>query len=159
MKNGLRKKIIEIKNIDQDLRQNIAAETEGKTANYLIYAVDYVNGQRLQDFVEKYGYPDKDMIGEEGMEAFWLLVQHQDYEVDFQEKCLRNCGFTDNQKAYLKDRVRVNRGRKQLYGTQFTRNDEGRLEPEPIEDKEELEARRKKMGLEPFSEYREKMQP
>lgn len=157
MNNDFKQKVLEMKNIDQDLRQNIATGSNDKTASYLIYAVDYVNGQRLHDLVEKYGYPDKEMIGEDGVEAFWLLVQHQDYEVDFQEKCLKKCGFTNKQKAYLEDRVRVNKGKKQMYGTQFKRNESGNLEPKPIKQEEELEKRRKQKGLKPFSQYKEEM--
>ena len=61
--------------------------------------------------------------------------------------------------AYLEDRVRVNTGRGQIYGTQFreTRNEEGIVvayEPKPIEDIEHLDDRRISVGLEPFEEYK-----
>lgn len=51
--------------------------------------------------------------------------------------------------AYLEDRVRVNHGLPQLYGTQFYK--EGELfGPRPIEDIANLDARRAAAGLEPF---------
>ncbi|MEV0284793.1 MULTISPECIES: DUF6624 domain-containing protein [unclassified Kribbella] len=54
--------------------------------------------------------------------------------------------------GYLEDRVRVNTGLPQLYGTQFVDHGNG-LEPQPIEDPSGLAARRAAAGMEPFEEY------
>ncbi len=54
--------------------------------------------------------------------------------------------------AYLEDRVRVHAGRPQLYGTQFT-YDQDQLKPHPIEDPEHLDRRRAAVGLTPFADY------
>lgn len=150
--------ILEMKEIDQDLRFNAGSSNQDKTLNYLVYVVDYVNGQRIHDLIDQYGFPSQESIGEEGMEAFWLLVQHQDFDVDLQEECLEKCDFSPKNEAYLRDRVRINSGKKQLYGTQFMRDESGELVPQPIEDRGNLDERRKEAGLEPFEEYKEKMQ-
>jgi hypothetical protein len=54
--------------------------------------------------------------------------------------------------GYLEDRVRVNSGRPQLYGTQFLDDGDG-LRPRPIEDPDGLAERRAAVGMEPFEEY------
>ncbi|HEX6263173.1 MAG TPA: DUF6624 domain-containing protein [Actinomycetota bacterium] len=55
--------------------------------------------------------------------------------------------------AYLEDRVAVNRGRPQTYGSQI-RCMEGRPEPAtPIEDAGNVDARRKEVGLDPLDDY------
>jgi hypothetical protein len=54
--------------------------------------------------------------------------------------------------AYLVDRVRVNEGRPQLYGTQFW-TVEGAVVPRPIEDEAGLEARRATLGLKTMEAY------
>ena len=54
--------------------------------------------------------------------------------------------------AYLEDRVRVNAGQSQLYGTQFTRDQQG-LRPWTIDDPENLDQRRASVGLGPFAGY------
>ena len=59
--------------------------------------------------------------------------------------------------AYLEDRVRVNAGERQLYGTQFTVTD-GRFGPHPIDDPQRLDERRAEAGLEPFADYETRMQ-
>jgi hypothetical protein len=53
--------------------------------------------------------------------------------------------------AYLTDRVCINRGRGQLYGTQFTQED-GRHIPRTIEDEANIDARRAEVGMGPLSE-------
>jgi hypothetical protein len=58
--------------------------------------------------------------------------------------------------AYLEDRVRVNAGQPQLYGTQFTVTD-GHFGPRPIEDPQWLDERRAAAGLEPFADYEARM--
>ena len=58
--------------------------------------------------------------------------------------------------AYLEDRVRVNAGQPQLYGTQFTVTD-GNFGPRPIEDPQRLDERRAEAGLEPFADYEARM--
>ena len=119
------KRITEMAKIDQDLR--FAAQEQfdqtGKLSayNYLIYVTDFVHGERLKRLIKQYGYPTRKMLSADGLAAFWLLVQHQDYDTDLQKKCLKNCEFTAEHKKLLVDRIRVNEGRPQKYGTQRTK--------------------------------------
>ncbi|MEV7801528.1 DUF6624 domain-containing protein [Microbispora sp. NPDC088329] len=58
--------------------------------------------------------------------------------------------------AYLEDRMRVNSGRPQLYGTQMFDDGNG-FRPHPIENPEQLDDRRAAVGLEPFETYEAQM--
>jgi len=55
--------------------------------------------------------------------------------------------------AYLTDRVRVNEGREQVFGTQMGGFEGGVPVPRPIEDRQGLDERRAEVGLEPFDGY------
>jgi hypothetical protein len=55
--------------------------------------------------------------------------------------------------AYLEDRVRVNAGLPQLYGTQFRSTIDGRRELYPIEDEARVDERRARMGMGPLADY------
>ena len=56
--------------------------------------------------------------------------------------------------AYLKDRVLINQGQKQLYGTQMRYNKETRKHlPFPIQDSLNVDARRKAIGLSSIGSY------
>ena len=59
--------------------------------------------------------------------------------------------------AYLIDRVAVNFGQPQVYGTQFFTNENGKVVPRPIAVIENIEERRKEMELESFEIYAQKM--
>ena len=55
------------------------------------------------------------------------------------------------------DRIRVNSGQQQIFGTQFYKDKNGQFGPRPIEDFENLEERRREFGLGSFSEYEQLM--
>lgn len=54
--------------------------------------------------------------------------------------------------AYLTDRVAMNEGRPQIYGTQISDVKDGEGVPWPIADPQQLDARRASVGLPPFAE-------
>lgn len=122
--------------------------------------VDVTNTDRLREIVERYGWPGRSLVGEEGAQHAWLLAQHADKQLDFQRRALElltdavdQGEATPRQLAYLTDRVRMNEGREQLYGTQLAGVQDSGVVPWPVENSDELDARRAAVGLEPFSEY------
>jgi hypothetical protein len=94
----------------------------------------------LKRIIERGGWPSSDVVGEEGENSAWLIAQHSDFNVDFQEDCLgliKNLPLTKERRSYisyLSDRIRINKGKKQIFGTQ---NYNGK--PLPIEDMEKLD--------------------
>lgn len=60
--------------------------------------------------------------------------------------------------AYLTDRILVNIGKPQTYGTQFYKNPNGKLIPRPIKNTNLLEKRRKAVGLGSFKLYKKQME-
>jgi hypothetical protein len=129
-----------------------------QTTNEWDSTVDEVNTARLKEIIEQRGWPTISLVGKKGASAAWLLAQHADKDPAFQEKCLELMKQLPESEvvqwniALFEDRVRMNTGRPQLYGTQF-RMSEGNFGPGPIEDEEHLEERRMAMGLESFEEY------
>jgi len=56
--------------------------------------------------------------------------------------------------AMLEDRILTREGKKQIYGTQLRLNQTTqRMELYPIDDEENVNARRAEVGLEPLAEY------
>lgn len=107
----------------------------------------------MKRIVAKYGWPTRKMVGSDGTRAAWLLVQHADLAVAFQRRCLtlleahNSDGQVDRADlAYLTDRVLVNEGKPQVYGSQVHVVD-GVRKPRPIRDPENVDKRRKSMGL------------
>lgn len=126
---------------------------------------DSLNYFLLKDIFNEHGYLGTKEIGEEGTHNYWLLVQHQDKHPTFQLQVLDkmkshaengNMNFFDY--TYLVDRVKVNTGQLQVYGTQMTFNaDSSSYIPKPVIDSEHLNERRKQAGLPTIEEYIEIM--
>lgn len=127
-------------------------------------AVDERNTARLKEIVAEIGWPTVSKVGSEASHAAWLLVQHADKTVAFQQEALRLMGelpdgeVRKQEIAYLTDRVLVNEGKAQHFGTQFMRGDDGAMCPRPIEDEPALEDRRKVFELDTFEENMQRVQ-
>ncbi|KKS13602.1 MAG: hypothetical protein UU67_C0021G0005 [Candidatus Daviesbacteria bacterium GW2011_GWB1_41_5] len=48
------------------------------------------NTAHLKDIIKKYGRPSSKFVGLAGESAAWLIAQHSDYDVKFQERCLKS---------------------------------------------------------------------
>lgn len=155
MNTSLTKTILHMSRVDQEARHLV--KPKRRDLNILVYSSDAANGFRIRTLIEEYGYPTQRLIGAEAMHALWLLVQHQDLDIKLQKQCLKRCDFDKKDKAFLTDRIRVNNGKKQIYGTQFFRNPKGKLVPRPMVDASRVNKRRSRIGLELFEEYARKM--
>ena len=118
------------------------------------------NCKRIQALVADYGYLGYDKLGRQASDDFWLIVQHCDEHPEFQRKILKMMkpevekGNASGQKyAYLTDRVRVNAGEPQLYGTQVITKEDMWIVPKPLLDSASVDIRRKEVGLEPLKDY------
>ena len=121
--------------------------------------IDGDNTAFMKKVIEKHGWPGKTLVGADGAQAAFMLVQHATSDQPFQKRCLKLLKVAVEQgearaseMALLEDRVLVMNGGPQIYGTQF-HTVHGKLVPETIEDEANVDARRKKVGLPPLAEY------
>jgi len=124
---------------------------------------DAINTARLKVIIKQHGWPGPKLIGRDGTDAFFLLAQHADPA--FQKKVLplvqkayRGSVLTGQNYALFTDRVLVQSGKPQIYGTAAKPfNQWNGKEPvfEPIENEANVDRRRAEVGLMPLSEYRE----
>ena len=121
--------------------------------------VDVANTDRLREIVAAYGWPGRALVGDEGADQAWLIAQHADHQLDSQRLFLKELGAPwrpatrPRHLAYLTDRVAMNEGRPQRFGTQVAAMQDGAAVPWPIEDPDDVDERRAAMGLPPLSEY------
>lgn len=120
---------------------------------------------RLVEIMDEHGWPGVDLVGDDGATAAWVIAQHSDLDVDVQERALElmreavAAGQADaTELAYLEDRVALNTGNPQIYGTQIGCVD-GRAEPAEMVDPESVDHRRAEAGLEPLADYLAELQP
>jgi len=171
----LRRELLDRKRKDQAVRTldaaNLSIEQRAALADQA-EAVDAGNTARMKEIVDAFGWPTRSLVGEDGAAAAWLLVQHADQDVEFQERCLPlleraadRGEIARSGVAYLTDRVLRARGRPQVYGTQYEAvrdangnviaDADGKLQylPPLVIDVEHLDDRRHAAGLGPWSEY------
>lgn len=133
--------------------------TEFKKITETMAAVDQDNLAFLKRLVEKHGWLSRTLVSTDGAKAAWLMLQHADSDREFQKACLEMmkglpAGEVDGKDiAYLTDRILVNEGQPQIYGTQIKSSANGGLELAPLLEPEQVDERRKKMGLGPIEEY------
>jgi len=106
-----------------------------------------------------YSYPILSLNDEKTAKLFWLIVQHSDHDVDFQEKVLKtmkkelkNGNIIKRNYAYLYDRVMFNKGKKQFYGTQIDWST-GKSVLYKIKKPSSKDIRRKEMELNTLNDY------
>jgi hypothetical protein len=151
--------------IAEEIKAMAVADQHMRSSGTWDAELDRRHTDRLKILLAEIKWLDRSVVGEEAVHALWLLVQHADHDLVFQESMLKKLsdavhrGEADaRDEAFLIDRVRVNTGRSQVYGTQFYIDPQGVFGPRPIEDVEHLDERRQMAGLEPFDEYRRRLE-
>lgn len=150
----LAREIEEMTQADQEMRRAVIERRAPSDPD-----VDRRNTARFKAIVDQYGWPTRSLVGEQAEHMAWLLAQHADIDVVFQERCLsliRHAGAGEvcpRHLAYLEDRILLHRGRPQRYGTQYKTNDRGEFVPQSLEDPEGVDERRAALGLEPLAAY------
>lgn len=120
-----------------------------------------VHKRWAEDILRERGFLGYDQVGEEGSSTFWLIVQHADQDPDFQRLVLASMkgeverGNADpGSYAMLVDRVALNTGGKQVYGSQVAYHTSiCQAYAKDLADSASVDERRAAVGLEPLAEY------
>lgn len=113
---------------------------------------DSINQKLTSEILDKHGWPSPQMVGFDLAQAIWYPVQHG--SVAFQKKyrplvnkAFRNGYILPSLYAGFVDRLAINQGKKQLYGTQFTIDEGGKWIQSPIKRKCFLRRRLRKINM------------
>jgi hypothetical protein len=157
---ALRAELLERVDKDQAIRRELIDKGVDRSNEDVVArgrAIDADNLERLKAIVAEYGWPGPALVGKDGTEAAFLLLQHADLPFQKQmlplvEAAYRGQQLSGQNYALLTDRVLVREGRKQRYGTQFQIKERD-LIPDPIEDDAAVDERRASVGLPPLADY------
>jgi len=152
---------------DQKYRQqiNVIATKYGWESKELkehwkiINEKDSINLLKIEAILDKFGWLGPDVVGEQGNTALFVVIQHSNQSI--QEKYLpmmreavKNGKAQGSSLALLEDRVALAQGKRQIYGSQIGRDSETQLfYILPLEDPDNVDIRRAKVGLEPLAYY------
>jgi len=146
---------------DQALLRRSIKEPDNAALRAELKDLEAKNVTRLREIVRRYGWPGRSMVGDKASGAAWLIAQHADSATLHQMLTLMKQAVAKRELegalyATSLDRVLLQDGKKQLYGSQFdTKGD--KCEPLSIEDPEHVDARRQEVGLGPLAEYAQQL--
>jgi hypothetical protein len=115
------------------------------------------NKNRLLELLDKYGWPTASQVTEYASAGAALIINHTNYEIRSKyfpmlEEAFRKGEAQPLRYAKMRDRLLVEEGKEQLYGTQIKFENLIR-EPYPIKDSEYVDKRRAEIGLGPLKPY------
>ena len=120
--------------------------------NVAIIYFDSIALVTVLDFIDKYGWLGKSQVGEKANQTLFIVIQHT-LDNTLREKYFPLLKASAEKKesqqsdmATMLDRILVEKGELQVYGTQ-SRMVDGALELYPIRDSKEVNKRRRKVGL------------
>lgn len=125
----------------------------------LIQTHDSKNISRVTELLDKYGWLGPDDVGRKGNQALFLVIQHSDAAtrkkfLPMMREAADRSKAAPSELALLEDRVLMDEGKRQLYGSQVKYNAEkGNFELYPIEDEPGVNERRAEVGLAPLEDY------
>ena len=154
----LRNELLAMQAEDLVVRERLleAGQLEGGY-NPEMAAVHSRNAARMREILDQHGWPTRTLVGVDGEEAGWLIVQHAIGDPDLQRRSL---GLLQEAVAaqeapawhwaYLADRIAFFEGRPQRYGTHSDFDDEGYTAIYRLEDPEHVDEQRRSVGLGPL---------
>ena len=163
----LQKTLLLMESEDQGVRKEIMSFGNNKIPQELLNKaslIDNRNTKELKNIVSMHGWPVKALVGLDGVSAAFIIVQHSP-DNDFQEAMLSNLnesyknneGISGQQLALLSDRVLLSQGKKQIYGTQISvENNE--VVFKPIDNKQAVDKLRRQMKMPPLAFYKKMME-
>ena len=165
---ALRKELLRMVGEDQNIRNEMiksGADNPSKDITMRMELIDRKNTSRMKSIIKEFGWPRTELVGWDGSEAAFFIVQHSDHltQKELQpilEKEFRTGNLSGPNYALFTDRVLVEDGRPQIYGLRARPMNEwtaGEPVLYPIEDEANVDKRRAEIGLGPLSEYREKL--
>jgi len=157
---SLRRDLLRLLAEDQAGREGLGSAAARGDTVYMrrFLTADSLRSLWLATLVAERGWPVARDVGQEGVHAAFILLQHSP-DTAFQARMLPTVEraavageLPAADVAMLTDRVLVQAGRPQRYGSSF-RVVGGRLVADPIDDPAGLEARRRAVGMPAMADY------
>lgn len=167
----LQKELLEIYTEDQGIRGDFmkiykdpnSDKKKIDSIGKLMRKKDSINLIKVIKILDEKGWVGKDVVGAQANQTLFLVIQHSDLK--YQQKYLpmmreavKKGNANPGNLAYLEDRVALREGRRQIYGSQSSKNKTtNKLYISPMIDPDNVDKRRAEVGLGTMAEYAAKM--
>lgn len=136
-------------------RQSKQVESLGK----IMTLKDSINLVKVTEILDKYGWVGSDKVGGQANQTLFLVIQHSDLKTQqkylpMMREAVKNKKASSSSLALLEDRVALDEGKRQIYGSQIGYDNEtNKSYVLPLEDPDNVDKRRAAVGLGPLSDY------
>ena len=158
----LQKQLLLMEASDQQIRKAINQSNMPPSSELIKQSkqIDEQNTRQLKQIIATYGWPNKQLVGLQGVAATFLIIQHS-ADLKFKTSMLPNLqfsfknkeGISGQQLALLTDKILTANGEKQSYGTQYDLREQ-QIVFRDIDDLENVDQRRSAIKLPPLSFYK-----
>ena len=159
----LQESLLQMEHEDQSVRKEIEKFVGQKPPNKLLkkaHTIDLENTAKLKSIISQYSWLTKDLVGEKGVRAAFLIIQHSQ-DLKFQKRMLpylkssylKHEGITGQEVALLTDKLMIRQGKSQIYGTQFD-VENAQIIFKPIENIDVVNRLRAEMKMPPLDFYK-----
>jgi hypothetical protein len=151
-----------LKILEDDQKYRIAWDTVQEAYQQQLFEKmhiqDSINLIKITAILDKNGWVSWDKVGSHANSTLFLVIQHADLAT--QQKYLpmmrtaaQNNALERGNLAMLEDRMALREGKKQNYGSQISKNKNGKFYVRPLEAPELVDKRRAAVDLEPLAIY------
>ncbi|AEI47364.1 DUF6624 domain-containing protein [Runella slithyformis] len=144
----------------KSIKEKYGADSDEINEIFRIIALkDSINLLKVQNILDKYGWLGPDVIKEKGSTTLFLVIQHADLSTQIKylpilKEAVRLGKAENSALALLEDRVALQQGKCQIYGTQIDYDTQTRTYYIPsLCDPISVNKRREEVGLNPIEEY------
>jgi len=142
------------------LMEVYGVESEEAQVQQKIYKANHiVNEEKVRAILDKHGWPERALIGEQGNLTICNVIQHADNEIRIKYLPMMRQAVLDKklEPRFLvraEDRIATERGDLQIYGGQMKYYPETKsFNVWPVYDPENIDKRRAEIGLGPIAEH------
>lgn len=141
------------------LSKILISDQKGRSENTIDLKKDRENQIKVVSIIENCGFPRYNTVGEDGMNAVFLVIQHSHRELmekyfPLLKESAEKGELSKADIALMEDRILINNEKKQKYGSQVKFNAKANMyELLPIENPIVVNKLRSDIGLEPLEIY------
>lgn len=156
---ALAAELAEMVKIDQEVRRRWIKDQTNEALREEVRQLSVDQVARLSEIITAHGWPGIKLVGFNGMGAAWTIAQHGGPEflgrmLPLMYEAVKSGDLDESLYATSLDRVLIQQGKKQMYGTQFDVDAAtGKCQPKPIDDAEHVDERRIRAGMGSLADY------
>ena len=145
--------------MEETRRQYGGDSKEWKALMKKMQTADSINLLKVTAIIDRYGWLGPDSIGSDGNTTLFMVIQHsnqptQEKYLPLMREAVKNGRARAKELALLEDRVALEEGKKQIYGSQLRWDAKTNVYAvAPLEDPVNVDKRRAAMGLGPLADY------